>query len=40
MSELKQDRYWTKEQRKEPFQKSKLYKQRNKSIQQQKIFIY
>ncbi len=34
MSELKQGRYWTKEQRKEQFQKSKLYKQRNKSIQQ------
>ena len=34
MSELKQGRYWTREQRKQQFQKSKLYKQRNKSIQQ------
>ena len=34
MSELKQGRYWTREQRKEQFRRSKQYKQRTKLIEQ------
>jgi hypothetical protein len=34
MSELKQGRYWTKEQRKQQFQRSKQCKQRTRSFQQ------
>jgi hypothetical protein len=37
MSEFKQGRYWTKEQRKKQFQRSKEYKQRIRSFQKYSI---
>jgi len=40
MSEFKQGRYWTKEQRKKQFQRSKQYKQKNRIFQQNSNSIH